>query len=116
MSALKTNTLHERRQFLRVPTNLESVLESKKNSIYTTVINLSEQGVGFLSAKPFKKGDTVNINFDYYNNVANPIKLKVDVRSCRKVDLEYYIGGSIANKSIKFQRFFKSITPSINIS
>ncbi len=99
----------ERRKSVRYSTHIESVLEQKEYSIYTTVINLSEQGVGFLSAKPFKSGDIVNIIFDGHGSLTDPIKLKIQVLSCREVDLEYYIGGIIANKTSTFNHFFQFI-------
>lgn len=101
----------ERRQESRFNTHLATVLEQGEYSVYTTVINLSEQGVGFLSAKPFKKGDIVNINFDYHGQVSEPIKLKVEVLSCYDVDLEYYIGGRISNKTTEFNNFYQDAIP-----
>lgn len=99
----------ERRQETRFSTHLESVLEQEEFDIYTTVINLSEQGVGFLSARPFKEGEVVNINLSFHNQNTDPIKLKVHVQSCNEVDLEYYIGGIIVSKSDEFERFYTQI-------
>ncbi|VAW49993.1 hypothetical protein MNBD_GAMMA04-2134 [hydrothermal vent metagenome] len=99
----------ERRQETRLETYLESVLEQKEHTIYTTVINLSEQGVGFLSARPFKKGEVVNINLSFHKQNIEPITLKVRVQSCREVDLEYYIGGVIISKTDEFERFYAAI-------
>ncbi len=100
---------NERRQENRFATHLESVLEQEEYTIYTTVINLSEQGVGFLSAKPFKKGDIVNINLSFYKQDIEPIAMKVQVQSCREVDLEFYIGGTIINKTDEFAAFYATI-------
>jgi hypothetical protein len=105
----KPQNVDERRQESRLSTHLESVLEQEEFDIYTTVINLSEKGVGFLSARPFKEGEVVNINLSFHNQSANPIKLKVHVQSCNEVDLEYYIGGIITNKTNEFERFYASI-------
>jgi len=99
----------ERRKESRFATHLESVLEQEEFDIYTTVINLSEKGVGFLSARPFKEGEIVNINLSFHNQSSDPIKLKVHVQSCREVDLEYYIGGLIVSKTDEFKRFYAAI-------
>ena len=99
----------ERRQETRFETHLESVLEQKEYVIYTTVINLSEQGVGFLSARPFKKDEVVNINLSFHKQDIEPITLKVRVQSCREVDLEFYIGGTILTKTDEFKRFYAAI-------
>jgi len=109
-----TNKNLERRKGFRFSTHLPSILVQEEHCIYTTVINLSEDGVGFLSARPFKAGDYIDISFDYHQGHAAPattVKLKVHVMSCREVDLEYYIGGSIATQPLEFKRFFKSVTP-----
>ncbi len=105
------NTEDERRKETRFSTYLASVLEQEEHSVYTTVINLSEKGVGFLSAKPFELGDIVNINFSYHNQEVEPIKLKVRVQSCNEVDFEYYIGGVIISKTEDFQDFYLSTIP-----
>ena len=100
---------NERRKEARFTTYLESILEQEEFNIYTTVINLSERGAGFLSAKPFKKGDIVNINLSFRSPNVNPIKLKVHVLSCQEVDLEYYIGGIIISKTDEFKKFYETI-------
>jgi len=99
----------ERRQETRFETHLESVLEQEEYTIYTTVINLSEQGVGFLSAKPFKIGDIVNINLSFHQANIESVKFKVQVMSCREVELEYYIGGCIIGKTDEFKLFYAAI-------
>lgn len=99
----------ERRQETRIATHLESVLEQEEFDIYTTVINLSEKGVGFLSARAFKEGEIVNINLSFHNQSVDKIKLKVHVQSCREVDLEYYIGGLIISKTDEFKIFYATI-------
>ncbi len=104
-----STTEDDRRQEPRFPTRLESVLEKKEFNIYTTVINLSEKGVGFLSARPFKKGEIVNINLSFHNQNTDPIRLKVHVQSCKEVDLEYYIGGTILSKTDEFNRLYAGI-------
>lgn len=102
-------SVDERRQETRFATHLESVLEQEELDIYTTVINLSEKGVGFLSARPFKEGEMVNINLSFHNQSVDPIKLRVHVQSCREVDLEYYIGGVINSKTDEFEKFYAAI-------
>ncbi|MCF6345702.1 MAG: PilZ domain-containing protein [Thiomicrorhabdus sp.] len=89
---------NERRQETRRPTHLESILEQKTSELYTTVVNLSKKGVGFLSARPFKKNEVVNMNLSLQNQNTNPIKLTVHVQSCHKIDLEYYIGGLVIRR------------------
>ena len=44
-------------------------------------------------------------------NTMVPVDLKVHVRSCREVDFEYYIGGSIEEKSVEYTKFFNTIEP-----
>lgn len=97
---MKKNQQHtnERRHEIRRPTRLESILEQKTSELYTTVVNLSKKGVGFLSARPFKKNEVININLSLHNQNANSIKLTVHVQSCHEIDLEYYIGGLVIKR------------------
>ena len=99
----------ERRQEPRFVTHIESFLKQKEIDIYTTIINLSENGAGFLSAKPFQKGEIVNINISFHHQISAPITFKVHVQSCQEVDLEYYIGGIIINKTDEFDKLYATI-------
>jgi len=95
-----------RRGETRLPTHLPSTLTSQDQSIYTTIINLSAHGIGFLSAIPLEKNTTVKIRFERKREShVMPVELDVNVKTCHEVDLEYYIGGTISNKSVEYTRF-----------
>ncbi|BCN92357.1 hypothetical protein THMIRHAM_01420 [Thiomicrorhabdus immobilis] len=103
----------ERRREARLPTHLPSILINKDRTIYTTIINLSSHGIGFLSAVPLKANDVVEITFERKSaNTMVPVNLKVQVQSCHEVDFEYYIGGSIENKSLEYTKFFETTSSS----
>ncbi len=100
----------ERRREDRLPAHLPSILLNKGHTIYTTIINLSSNGIGFLSAVPLNTDEEVQITFERKSaNTLVPVDLKVHVRSCREVDFEYYIGGSIDNKSVEYTKFFNTV-------
>lgn len=102
----------ERRREDRLPAHLPSILLNKGHTIYTTIINLSSHGVGFLSAVPLNTNEEVRITFERKSaNTMVPVDLKLHVRSCREVDFEYYIGGSIASQSVEYIKFFDTIGP-----
>lgn len=99
----------ERRREARLPTHLPSILIKKDHTIYTTIINLSSHGIGFLSAVPLNTNDVVEITFERKSaNTMIPVHLKVQVHTCNEVDFEYYIGGSIENKSLEYKKFFET--------
>ena len=99
-----------RRKEQRLPAHIPSILLKQGHTIYTTIINLSSSGVGFLSAIPLNTNDEVEITFERKTaHTMVPVELKVHVRSCREVDFEYYIGGSIEKKSLEFTKFFEKI-------
>ena len=99
-----------RRREARLPAHLPSILLQKDQTIYTTIINISSSGVGFLSAVPLKTDDEVQITFERKSaNTMIPVELKVHVRSCKAVDFEYYIGGNIAHKSLEYTKFFEVV-------
>lgn len=100
----------ERRHEARLPAHLPSILIQKDHTIYTTINNLSSSGVGFLSAVPLSTDEQVEINFERRSmNTMVPVSLKVNVQSCREVDFEYYIGGSIYKQSLEYTKFFETI-------
>lgn len=102
----------ERRREERLPAHLPSILMKRGHTIYTTIINLSSSGIGFLSAIPLNTDEEVQITFERKSaNTLIPVDLKVNVRSCREVDFEYYIGGSIEEKSLEYTKFFNTIEP-----
>jgi len=107
----------DRRREQRLPAHLPSILLNKGHTIYTTIINLSSHGIGFLSAVPLDTDEEIRITFERKSaNTMVPVDLKVHVRSCREVDFEYYIGGSIDSKSVEYTKFFNTIDPTALVS
>lgn len=99
-----------RRREARLPARLPSILLQQGQTIYTTIINLSSHGIGFLSAIPLNTNDKVEISFERKSaNTMIPVNLKVHVCSCNEVDFEYYIGGSIQHQSLEYKKFFETI-------
>ena len=99
-----------RRREARLPAHLPSILIQKGHTIYTTIINLSSSGIGFLSAVPLGTDEEVEINFERKSiNTMVPVNLKIHVHSCEEVDFEYYIGGSISQNSLEYKKFFETI-------
>lgn len=108
-----SNDFVNRRREQRLPAHLPSILLKQGHTIYTTIINLSSSGIGFLSAIPLNNNDEVAITFERKSaNTMVPVELKVHVRSCHEVDFEYYIGGSIEAKSMEYTKFFEKINNS----
>jgi len=102
----------DRRREERLPAHLPSLLIQKGHTIYTTIINLSSSGIGFLSAVPINTDEQVEINFERKSmNTMTPVSLKINVQSCREVDFEYYIGGSIYKQSLEYKKFFETVKP-----
>jgi len=107
-----TSNYVEKRREQRLPAHLPSILLNNGHTIYTTIINLSSNGIGFLSAIPLNTDEEIQITFERKSaNTMVPVDLKVHVRSCREVDFEYYIGGSIEHKSLEYTKFFEKIEP-----
>jgi hypothetical protein len=102
------NDLIDHRQEHRISMHFPSLFIKQNKEIYTTVVNLSENGIGFLSAMKADENDEILISFESVQDFANPsVNLKVRVRTCQEVDHEYYIGGSIISKPLNYTKFFK---------
>ena len=105
----KSNVINHRKEH-RLSMHFPSLLVQQKEEIYTTVVNLSENGIGFLSTVKVNENSEILISFEGIDDLSNPqINLKVHIRSCQEVDHEYYIGGSIASKPLNYTKFFKVI-------
>ncbi len=105
----QTNVINQRKEH-RLSMHFPSLLVQQKEEIYTTVVNLSENGIGFLSAIKANENDEIIISFECVQDFSKPrVNLKVRVRSCQEVDNEYYIGGSIASKPLNYTKFFKVV-------
>jgi hypothetical protein len=101
----------ERRREARLPTHIPSLLLQKGRVIYTTITNLSENGIGFLSAVPLDVDDQIQITFECLElSVMVPVNLEVKVHTCEEVELEFYIGGHLAKKSMQYIKFFTAIS------
>jgi len=102
-----------RRREARLPVHLPSLLMKNGHTIYTTIINLSSNGIGFLSAVPLSTDTEVEISFERKSlNTMVPVSLKVHVHSCHEIDFEYYIGGSFSSKSLEYKKFFETVPSS----
>lgn len=100
----------DRRREARLPAHIPSILLQQGHTIYTTIINMSSSGVGFLSGIPLAADEQVEISFERKSmNTMVPVSLKVHVHSCQEVDFEYYIGGSITKNSLEYKRFFETV-------
>ncbi len=105
-----SNNFANRRRESRLPARIPSLLIQKGKTVYTTVVNLSSTGVGFLSAVAVPSDEEVVITFERLDaNTMVPVNLKVHVHSCQEVDFEYYVGGSIASKPLDYKKFFETI-------
>lgn len=99
-----------RRQENRLSMHFPSLLMQHGKEIYTTVINLSANGIGLLSAIKVAEDEKIGISFEHLEAYAmEPITLMVQVQSCYEIDSEYHIGGYINKSDIEFTEFFESM-------
>ena len=109
LAPIKENHALGLRKEARLPAHLPSISIVKDISIYTTIINLSAEGIGLLSAQPFEAGQTIEVSFEYKGNQEMvPVTLQVDIKYCNQLNDEYYIGGNISGTPMEYTRFFKS--------
>ncbi len=108
--SVKNSAFTNRRREKRLPSHIPSLLIQHGKTVYTTVVNLSSTGIGFLSAVAVPSDEEVIITFERLDaNTMVPVNLEVHVHTCHEVDFEYYIGGSIASKSLDYKKFFETI-------
>ncbi len=111
MKHIVEDDLLNRRKEPRLPMHFPSLLIQNGKEIYTTVTNLSANGIGFLSAIKVAANDEIKLSFERLGAYAmDPITLKVQVQSCHEIDSEYYIGGHINKSGEEFVKFFESMS------
>lgn len=99
-----------RRRENRLPSHIPSLLIQRNKTVYTTVVNLSSTGIGFLSAVAVPTDEEVIVTFEGLDaNTTEPVNLKVQVHTCQMVDFEYYVGGTIEPNSLDYKKFFETI-------
>ena len=85
---------------------LSSVLISKGKELHSTIINLSENGIGIISKTAIDANNCIKVLLGPHES---PLSLKVDVRYCKEVEDEYYIGGRIEESCSGYQQLLKII-------
>jgi hypothetical protein len=99
-----------RRQENRLSMHFPSLLIQQEEEIYATVVNMSENGIGFMSAVEVSVNDEISLNFECVKDYTKPrVILNILVHTCHEVALEYYIGGRVVSKPLNYTKFFKVI-------
>ena len=108
LSPFKGSGAFELRKEARLPAHLPAISINKDDSIYTTIINLSSEGIGLLSAVPFQAEDKINVTFEYKgDNAMIPVQLLVKVIYCNQINNEFYIGGTLSKTPLEYTQFFQ---------
>ena len=97
----------ERRSETRHPSYLSANLGGKAKSIFATIINVSNSGLGIRSAKPFNKGDTVDVFLT--SKQRDRLKIKINVLACRENNGEYFLGTKIIGACEKHVKLYNEI-------
>ncbi|GKT11361.1 MAG: hypothetical protein ISEC1_P0325 [Thiomicrorhabdus sp.] len=99
-------TTEPRRFEPRHDAHLSSLLINKGQELVSTIVNLSENGIGLISKTAIEANNCINILLGPHEN---PLFIKVDVRYCEAKEDEYYIGGKIEESCSGYQQLVKLI-------
>ena len=83
----------EKRKEVRHDSYLSTLINVDGKDIFATIVNFSETGFGILAGKPFDSDKPIELSLSLKD--AEPVKVVLDVKSCREVDCEYMIGAKV---------------------
>ena len=89
-----------KRQCIRYPAHRSSILKRKNDRFYTTIVNFSESGIGFLSGQPLETNEQVELIFEVDiegKNIDYHLPLKI-VRVKEDHDGFEYCMGALVNE------------------
>jgi hypothetical protein len=104
-------SLRERRRAPRFLSHKSSVLIQNNERIYTTIVNLSASGVGFLSARPIEVGSAVELLFEteIEDGTLYPFHLEIEVMRCTPHEDECEIGAKLKHVTFEYRSMLKKI-------
>ena len=98
----------EKRKELRHDSYLSTLINVDGNDIFATIVNFSETGFGILAGKAFDSDKPIELSLSLKH--AEPVKITLDVKSCREVDCEYMIGAKVINFCEHQAALFKTLS------
>ncbi|WP_373019930.1 PilZ domain-containing protein [Thiomicrorhabdus sp.] len=110
MSPKQKTSNADKRQAERYPSHKASILLQDDKQIYTTIINFSASGVGFLSAVPLIPGDEVELLFDVeLDEQTVSFRLPIEVIRSTQDDDEHVIGAKLQTVTFEYRQLLKKL-------
>ncbi|MEA3406429.1 MAG: PilZ domain-containing protein [Pseudomonadota bacterium] len=97
---------HEQREHQRFTTYCGSVVNIHGKHAYSTITNVSEEGIAFICAPELLCGDKVEVSFDLQQGTKkSTFSVIVEIVRCVKNDFEYFVGAKIQQMTNEFHTF-----------
>ena len=103
----------DKRQETRYPAHRSSILKHNNERFYTTIINFSASGVGFLSSKPLTLGEEVELVFevDFDNEtIYYDIPIMIVRSAADEDEFEYNIGAHLNKVTFEYRQLLKKLS------
>lgn len=110
MPSRKKSIFQEKRQAERFSTHKASILLHGGREIYTTIIDFSASGVGFLSASPLEIGTEAELRF-LYTEDGSQLSINIPIEVVRTTDHEdeHIIGAVLQHVTFEYRQMLKKL-------
>jgi len=96
----------EQREHERFATYCGSVVNIHGKHAYSTITNVSEEGIAFICAPELLRGDQVEVSFDLQQGTQKTtFSIVVEIVRCVKEDFEYFVGAKVQQMTNEFHAF-----------
>lgn len=105
------SSVMDKRKEVRYPSHRSSIVKHDNQRFYTTIINFSASGVGFLSGQPLNTGEEVELIFEveiekemvFYD-------IPIVIVRCAEDEFEYNIGAHLNKVTFEYRQLLKKLT------
>ncbi|HHS99579.1 MAG TPA: PilZ domain-containing protein [Thiomicrospira sp.] len=96
----------EQREHERFATYCGSVVNIHGKHAYSTITNVSNEGIAFICSPELLCGDKVEVSFDLQQGTKkSTYSIIVEIVRCVKDDFEYFVGAKVQQVTNEFQKF-----------
>lgn len=104
---------NEKRRDIRYPAHRSSILKLNNERFYTTIINFSASGVGFLSSQPLSINEEVELIFEVDiedETIQYDIPILIVRVTPDEDQFEFSIGGKLNKVTFEYRQLLKKLS------
>ncbi len=104
------NPVNDKRREPRYPAHRSSIVKKDNERFYTTIVNFSASGVGFLSGQSLEIGEEAELDFEVeVDGELITYEIPIIVVRCDFDDFEYCIGAALNHVTFEYRQLLKKL-------